>query len=91
MIRNYFRVIHIRSEKIIIGNTQPTHNVPGMYHEGLLKVLSSGTYFQGTLRGPVQKLMIYEKNSEVIYPLLHICFCFIQKEQIFKSSKRGRP
>ena len=44
MIRNYFRVIHIIIEKIIIGNTQPTQDVPGTSPEGPLKVLSSGTY-----------------------------------------------
>ena len=44
MIRNYFRVIHIIIEKIIIGNTQPVHNVLGTSPEGPLKVLMSGTY-----------------------------------------------
>ena len=44
MIRNYFRVIHITVNKIIIENTQPAHDVPGTYPEGLLKVLTSGTY-----------------------------------------------
>ena len=47
MIRNYFRVIHIIIEKIIIENTHPTHDVPGTSPEGPLKVLTSGTY-----RGP---------------------------------------
>ena len=45
MIRNYFRVIHITIEKIIVGNTQPTHDVLGTSPEGPLKeVLTSGTY-----------------------------------------------
>ena len=44
MIRNYFRVIHIIVEKIIIGNTQLAHDVPGKSPEGLLMVLRSGTY-----------------------------------------------
>ena len=44
MIRNYFRVIYITIEKIIIGNTQPTHEVPWRSPEGPLKVLTSGTY-----------------------------------------------
>ena len=46
MIRNYFRVIYILIEKIVIGNTQPAqpaHNVPGTSPEGLLKVLKSET------------------------------------------------
>ena len=47
MIRNYFRVIHIIIEKIIIGNTQSAHDVLGTYPEGPLKILMSGTY-----RGP---------------------------------------
>ena len=48
---------------------------------------------QGTLRGPIQKLIILWKNcfSEVIVLVLHICFCLLQEEQIFKSSERGRP
>ena len=48
---------------------------------------------QGTLRGPIQKLIILWKNcfSEVIVLLLHICFCFLKKEQIFKSSELWRP
>ena len=37
MIRNYFLVIHITIEKIIIGNTQPTHDVSGTSPEGRLK------------------------------------------------------
>ena len=50
MIRNYLRVIHIIMEKIIIGNTQPAHDVPGTSPEDPLKVLTSGTY-----RGPLGK------------------------------------
>ena len=48
---------------------------------------------QGTLRGPIQKLIILWINcfSEVIVPVLHICFCFLQEEQIFKSFEWGRP
>ena len=34
MIRNYFRVIHITIEKIIIGNTQLRHDVPGKANTG---------------------------------------------------------
>ena len=44
MIRNYFRVIHVIIEKIIIGDTQPAHDVPRTSPEGPLKVLISGTY-----------------------------------------------
>ena len=44
MIRNYFRVIHVTMEKIIIGNTQPAHDVPRTFPEGPLKVLMSRTY-----------------------------------------------
>ena len=47
MIRNYFRVIHIIIEKIIIGNTQPAYDVLGTSPEGSLTILTSGTY-----RGP---------------------------------------
>ena len=34
MIRNYFWVIYISIEKIIIGNTQPAPDVPGTSPEG---------------------------------------------------------
>ena len=43
MVRNYFRVIHITMEKIIIGNIQPAHDVPETSPEGPLKVLMPGT------------------------------------------------
>ena len=43
MILNYFQVIHITIEKIIIGTTQPAHDVPGTSAEGPLKVLTSRT------------------------------------------------
>ena len=39
MIHNYFQ-----TEKIIIENTQPAHDIPGTSTESLLKVLTSGTY-----------------------------------------------
>ena len=46
MICNYFRVIHILIENIIIGNTQPDldDDVLETSPEGLPKVLTSGTY-----------------------------------------------
>ena len=94
MIPNYFRVIEITIEKIIIGNTQPAQFVPRTSPEGPLKVLTPGTYRgpSETLWGPIQTLMILWKNcfSEVIVLVIHICICFLQEEQIFKSSKRGR-
>ena len=79
MIRNYFRVIHITIEKIIIGNTQPTHDVLGTSAEIPLNVLASGIY-RGPSRdsqGTNAKLMILWKNcfSEVIVLVLDICFC----------------
>ena len=77
MIRNYFRVIYILIEKIVIGNTQPAHNVLGTSPEGLLKVLKSETCggLSGDSREPIQKLMILWKNciSEVIVLVLDIC------------------
>ena len=39
MIRNYFLVIHITIEKIIIRSTQPAHDVLGTFPEGPLKIL----------------------------------------------------
>ena len=44
MIRNYFRVLHITIEKIIIGNTQTAHDVPETSPEGSLNALTSRTY-----------------------------------------------
>ena len=44
MIRNYFQVMHIIIEKIIIGNTKPAYDVLGTSPEGSLKVLTSETY-----------------------------------------------
>ena len=95
MIRNYFRVIHITINKIIIGNTQPAHDVPGTYPEGLLKVLTSGTYKgpSGNSQGTYTKIdnfmkkLFFRSNSPGITHL----FLFLQEEQIFKSSKRGHP
>ena len=77
MIRNYFWVIHIIIEKIIVEKTQPVHDILGMSPEGPY----------------LRKLMILWKNcfSEVTVPVLHICFCFLQEEQIFKISKRRHP
>ena len=103
MIRNYFRVIYILIEKIVIGNTQPAHNVLGTSPEGLLKVLKSETC--GGLSGDSQgtntkindfmKELYFRSNSPCIRYLqrytFDICFCFLQEEQIFKSSKRVRP
>ena len=91
MIRNYFWVIHITIKKIIIGNIQPAQDDPGVSPK--CPNVKPTRDPQGTLRGPIQKLMILWKNyfSEVIVLVLHFCFCFLQEEQIFKSSKWGRP
>ena len=65
MIRNYFRVIHIAIEKIIIRNTQPVHEVPGTYPEGPLKVITSGTYRgpSGNSKGTNTKIDDFKKLS----------------------------
>ena len=49
--------------------------------------------FQGTLRGPSQKLMILWKNCflDAKVLVLHIYSCFLKEEEIFKSSKQERP
>ena len=61
--------------------------------EGPLKILTSGTYngpsgdSQGTNKKHddfIEKLF-FRSNS----PCIHICFCFLQEEQIFKSYERG--
>ena len=53
VIRNYFGVIHIAIEKIIIGKTQPEQDDPGTSPEGSLKVLIQNLQgkLQETLRG----------------------------------------
>ena len=91
MIRNYFWVIHITIKKIIIGNIQPAQDDPGVSPK--CPNVKPTRDPQGTLRGPIQKLMILWKScfSDVIVLVLHTCFCFLEEEQIFKSSKRGRP
>ena len=99
MIRKYFRI-----GKIIIGNTQPAQDVPGTSPESLLKVLTSGTYrgpsgdSQGTNTkiDDFMKKLFFRSNSPCItylqrYYIFDICFCFLQEEQIFKSSKRVHP
>ena len=56
--------------------------------EGSLKLLTSGAYRE--ISGEQYKNgLFFEKNvfSEVIVLVLHVCFCFLQEEQIFKSSK----
>ena len=82
MIRNYFRVIYITIEKIIIGNTQPTHEVLWRSPDGPLKVLTSGTY-----KGPSGGSL--ETNTK-IHDFMKKLF-FRSNSQIFKSSKQGRP
>ena len=97
MIRNYFRVLHITIEKIIIGNTQTAHDVPETSPEGSLNALTSKD-LQETFRGlwgdQYKNWWFYEKTvfqKYLIVLVLHICLCFLEKEQIFKSSKRERP
>ena len=90
MIRNYFRI-----EKVIIGNTQAAHDVPGTSPDSLLKVLMYGTYREpsGDSQGTNTKIDDFMKKlffRSIRVLVLHICFCFLQQEQIFKSSKRGR-
>ena len=95
MMRNYFRVMHITSEKIIIGNTQQAGDVLGTSAEDTLKFLTSGTYRapSGGSQGTNKKIDDFMKIffSEVMVLVLHICFYFLQEEQIFKSSKRECP
>ena len=95
MTRNYFWLIHITIEKIIIGSTQLTHDVLGTSPEGPLKVLTSGTY-RGPFRGIsedsskfddfIEKLL-FRSNS----PCITYLFLFFTEEKMFKRSKRGRP
>ena len=101
---NYFRLIYILIKKIVIGNTQPAHDVPGTSPEGLRKFLKSETC--RVLSGDSQetnikindfmkKLFLGSNSPCITYLQRHytfdICFCFLQEEQIFKCCKRVRP
>ena len=66
-------MINIIIEKIIIGNTQTTHDVPGTSPEGLLKVLTPGSYMgssgdsQGTnTKIDFMKKLFFGSNSPCI-------------------------
>ena len=91
MNRNYFRVMHITIEKIIIGNTQPAHDVPGSSPEGSLKVLTSRTYngLSGDSQGTNTKIdnfmkkLFFRSHS----PCIAYLFLFFTGKQVFKSSK----
>ena len=75
-----------------LGLTQPAHGDPGTSPEGHLKVLTSRTC-TGPSGDQYKKLLeaIIKKLLEAIVLLLYIYFCFLQEEQLFKSSERGRP
>ena len=60
MIRNYFQLIYILIEKIVIGNTQAAHDVPGTSPEGLLKVLKPETC-RGLSGDQYKNLSFYEQ------------------------------
>ena len=74
---------------------QPTHDFPRTSPESSLSVLMPGTYrgpsgdSQGTntKTDDLMKKMFFRSNILA----LHIYSCFLQEEQIFKSSKRGSP
>ena len=82
MIRNYFLVIDITIEKIILINTQAAHDVPGTSPDGPLKVLTFRTYKgpSGDSQGTNTKI---EENKKL--------FLFLQEKQIFTSSRRECP
>ena len=65
MIRNYFQVIYILIQKIVIGNTQLAHDVPRTSPGSLQKVLKSETC-RGILRGlprdQYKNWWFYDKN-----------------------------
>ena len=80
MIRNYFRVIHITIEKIIIGNTQLTHDVPRKSPKSSLKVLTSRTYKEpsgdslgtNTKIDDLMKKLFFRSNSPYITYLFRV-------------------
>ena len=59
MIRNYFGVIHITIEWIIIGNNQPAQDVPGMSPKGP-KVCDLQETFRGHSGGQYKNWWFYE-------------------------------
>ena len=91
MIRNYFWVIHIAIEKIIIEITQPAHDAPWRSPESP-NVRNLQGSFRGLLRDQYKNWYFMKKIfSEVIVLVLRIGFCFLLEEHIFQSSKRGHP
>ena len=86
-------MIHIIIKKIIIGNTQPAHDVPGTSSEGLLKVLIFATYRgpSGDSQGTNTKISDFMKKIffRIISPCITYLVFFLQEEQIFKSFKWG--
>ena len=79
MNRNYFRVMHITIEKIIIGNTQPAHDVPGSSPKGSLKVLTSRTYngLSGDSQGTNTKIDNFMKKLFFRSPSPCIAYLFL--------------
>ena len=89
MIRNYFRVIYILIEKIVIGKTQPAYDVPGTSFEGPLKILKSETCrgLPGDSQGTNTKIDDFMRKKKFrsnspcitylqIYYIFDFCFCF---------------
>ena len=76
-------------------NTQPPHDVIGTHPEGLLKVLTFGTYMgpsgnsqrSNTKIDNLMKKMSFKSTS----PCITYLFLFLQEMQIFKSFKRESP
>ena len=97
MIRNYFQVIHNTMEKIIIGNTQPAHDVRWKSTERLTSrtYKEPSGYSQGTniKIDDFMKKLSFRSNS----PFITYLFLFftgrtnVLNVQKFKSSTRGRP
>ena len=81
MIHNYFQVIHITIEKIIIGNTQSAHDVPGTFLEGSLKVSSGDSQGTNTKFDDFMKKLFFRSNSSCI---TYLFLFFTGKKKIQK-------
>ena len=72
----------------IPAHTQHPDDVPWRFHKG-----PNGRDLQRTFRGLLedqQKNWSINEKSDAIVLVLHIYYCFLEK-QVFKSSKSGRP
>ena len=103
MICSYFQLIYIFIEKIVIGNTQPAHDILRTYPKGLLKVLKSETcrglsgnsQVANTKIDDFTKKLFFRNNSPSItylqrYYVFDIYFFFFYRKWYVLGTSVGR-